>query len=262
MQKHISGNPNQNGTHPSAIGSPVRQMDGSALLRPQKVQGGNLIVAGVIVVIALLIGCIFAYKAVDATILSQQRSVEQMQANVTRKVKYNTPKLPNYIQKKDDSIVSALKEKKYKLYFITESTGDGFDLVKFPGDMNKDEAEALFLEGIDNLSPADAGMLLNGMWRFTVDRSGTADMKIRYADFKSGSVESAIQEAVEYQGFANAKVTDTGTDASGNTYQEGTITINKKKYTWRVSALPLSEVYAVDLPENAVYVGIRLTKNA
>lgn len=243
-------------------GAPIRQFDGSALLRPQKVQGSNLIAAGIIVLLAVAIGCILAYKAIDVTILSQERSIEQMEANATRDVKYSTPKLMNYVSKTDEGMIQIFKDKKYKTYFITESKGDGFEMVKFPGDMKQDEAEALFLEGIDNLEPADAGMLLNGMWRFSVDRSNTTDIRVRYADFKSGSVEDAIQKAVEYQGFADSKVTSNGTDESGNTYQEGSIKINKKGYTWRVSALPLSDVYAVDLPDTAVFVGVRLTRNA
>ena len=40
----------------------------------------------------------------------------------------------------------------------------------------------------------------------------------------------------------------------------GTVDVDGSTYTWRVSAIALSEVYDISgLPDSAVYVGIRLT---
>ena len=51
-----------------------------------------------------------------------------------------------------------------------------------------------------------------------------------------------------------------GVDEVGNTFKQGTVDVDGTAYTWKVSALPLSEMYDISgLPETAVYVGVRLS---
>ena len=46
----------------------------------------------------------------------------------------------------------------------------------------------------------------------------------------------------------------------GNTFKQGTVEANETTYTWRVSAIPLSDMYDISgLPETATYVGGRLS---
>ena len=87
-------------------------------------------------------------------------------------------------------------------------------------------------------------------------------MRVGYADFTSGSLEAAIQSAIASEGFDPATTPEggAGVDEVGNTFQSGTIDVNGTVYTWKVSALPLSNMYDITgLPESAVYVGIRMT---
>lgn len=87
------------------------------------------------------------------------------------------------------------------------------------------------------------------------------DIKVKYADFKSGSAEAAIQSAMTTEGWTGSTLGDSGIDSSGNTYQQGTISIAGTTYNWSVSVCDLSAVYSVDgLPANAQYVGIRLVQ--
>ena len=65
---------------------------------------------------------------------------------------------------------------------------------------------------------------------------------------------------MQAEGLENAKVTDSGVDDSGNTYQAGTVKSDGEKYTWRVSVIDLSEVYDISgLPNTAFFVGIRFS---
>lgn len=87
-------------------------------------------------------------------------------------------------------------------------------------------------------------------------------MNVRYADFSSGDVNAAVQAAVAAEGFDPATVPEDGqgVDEVGNTFMTGTVDVDGSTYTWRVSAIALSEVYDISgLPDTAVYVGIRLT---
>lgn len=86
-------------------------------------------------------------------------------------------------------------------------------------------------------------------------------MRVRYADFASGTADVAIQSAKEAEGLSDIQATDAGVDDSGNTYQAGIVEVNGETYNWRVSVIALSEVYEVSgLPQNALFVGIRFTK--
>ena len=77
---------------------------------------------------------------------------------------------------------------------------------------------------------------------------------------QNGTVDAAVQSALATEGLTDSTIEDSGEDTAGNTYVMGTITGDAGTYSWRVSALPLSKIYSVNgLPENAVYVGIRMT---
>ncbi len=50
-------------------------------------------------------------------------------------------------------------------------------------------------------------------------------MRVKYADFSSGSVEAAVQTAIASEGFDPATVGEMAVDESGNTFQEGTVDV-------------------------------------
>ena len=135
--------------------------------------------------------------------------------------------------------------------------------LKLPADVSLEEAGLMYVQGIDKLSAGDAVKLLKGAWTLTVSRKAGDDMRLRYADFASGTIEKAVQGAMQVEGLENAEVTDSGVDDSGNTYQAGVVSTDNGTYNWRVSVIELDEVYDISgLPNTAFYVGIRFTAQA
>ena len=68
---------------------------------------------------------------------------------------------------------------------------------------------------------------------------------------------SAIQSAVDSQGFKDADVNDIALDTMGNSNVSGTFKKDKVTYAYTISACDLSQVYDIDgAPENAQFVGI------
>ena len=58
------------------------------------------------------------------------------------------------------------------------------------------------------------------------------------------------------RGFDASTASETAVDEAGNTFRTGSIDVNGTTYSWRVSAIALSEVYSISgLPESATYVG-------
>ena len=85
-------------------------------------------------------------------------------------------------------------------------------------------------------------------------------MRLRYTDFSSGGIEAAVEAAIAAEGFDASTASETAVDEAGNTYRTGSVDVNGTTYTWRVSAIALSEVYSISgLPESATYVGVRMT---
>ncbi len=117
---------------------------------------------------------------------------------------------------------------------------------------------AALMTGIDKLSAADAVRLLKGAWTLDVSRKAGESIRLRYADFDSGTIEKAVQGAMQAEGLESAEITDNGVDDSGNTFQAGTVATDSGTYNWRVSAIELSEMYDISgLPNTAFFVGIR-----
>ena len=177
---------------------------------------------------------------------------------------YDIPNLTTFMESSDDAIKHALANAGYTTYETTkegEYPDGGFDIVKLPSDVSLAEAGVMYASGISSLSATDASRLLKGSWTLSVNHSGTTDMRLKFADFSSGGVDAAIQNAMTASGLAEAPIADSGTDNAGNTYRSGTIDANGATYNWRVSAIPLSSVYKIKgLPDTAIYVGVRMTK--
>ena len=134
----------------------------------------------------------------------------------------------------------------------------GFEVIKLPADLTVEEAGLMYMTGIDKLSAADAVRLLKGAWTLDVSRKAGESIRLRYADFDSGTIEKAVQGAMQAEGLESAEITDNGVDDSGNTFQAGTVATDSGTYNWRVSAIELSEMYDISgLPNTAFFVGIR-----
>ena len=223
----------------------VKYIDGSSLARPFELPRTSYALAGVFIIVAA-------------------RAEQAVAGNLARDVSYYIPNLTTYMESDDNAIKQALANAGYTTYETTkegEYPDGGFDIVKLPSDVSLAEAGMMYASGISSLSATDASRLLKGSWTLSVNRSGTTDMKLKFADFSSGGVDAAIQDAMAASGLAEAPIVDSGTDSAGNTYRSGTIDANGATYNWRVSAIPLSNVYKIKgLPDTAIYVGVRVTK--
>lgn len=240
----------------------VRYLDGSALNRPLSVPPSLRLIMAAFVVVAAVIGGIFLYNVIDDVIKAPEREAEIAQENITREVSLDLPVLKDIIQLDDATIHTSLEEAGHTLHNLKDAEapeGSGLDLIKLPEGVSTIDAGISYSKGIKNLSSAEAARLLNGSWKLSVEREDFVDMRIRYADFASGSVEAAVQNAVIAEGLEEWSSGELDVDDSGNTFLSGQIVVGETTYNWRVSACPLSEIYDIaDFPSTAAYVVVRM----
>lgn len=238
--------------------------DASVLNRPldlpHSIRSGLIVFLG----IAAIIGAIFLFRYFDVVVNAPAREAAQVAENVSRHVPYNFPILTDLIPLSDTEMMDKLVASGDTLFERTpigENELGGFQVIRLPQDVSVAEAAAIYLAGIDNVSAASASLLLNGAWNLTVTREAPYSVSLRYADFSSGSIENAIQNALLSESLdLEGEDAESGVDDSGNTYITGLIDEDGTRYQWRVSVIPLVDVYAVKgLPEDSLYVGIRLT---
>ena len=248
----------------SDVEGAVKYMDGSGLSRPFDLPRTSYKIVGALLIVAAVIGAFMLAKYFDGIIGAPARAEQTVQQNIARDVSYDMPNLASLMESDDATIKQGFADAGYTTYETTKDgqyPDGGFELVKLPADVSLVDAGAMYASGISSLSASDASKLLKGSWSLTVNRTGTTDMRLKFADFASGSVDGAISAAMDAEGLTEAAIVDAGTDDAGNTYKSGTVSANGNTYTWRVSAIPLSSVYKIKgLPDTAVYVGVRMTK--
>lgn len=240
---------------------PVIYPDAEVLTRPLDMPHNvRLGIAGAMAA-AAIIGAVFLGWYFDGVANEPKRQQEAVTEALSKDIPYDLPALYPLMPLEDASILSTLQESGLSLYEMPAKEGSSvYQLIKLPQDVSTVDAGALYLAGMSNISAADAARLLNGSWDLQVDRANGTNMVLHYADFRSGTVDAAVQSALAAEGLTDASIEDSGEDTAGNTYVMGTISGDAGTYSWRVSALPLSEIYSIKgLPDNAVYVGIRMT---
>lgn len=241
----------------------VRYLDGKSLTRPTGIKGGQRLILLLIAAIAIGLGAFFIYNTVYASIREAALAEQSVAENLTRTPSIKSlPDMTSLINLSDEEVLSTLEGSDYKIYDVTtEGSVSGISVYKVPDDLTIDDAAVLYARGIDRLNAAQATRILVGSWYLSTDRTGTGSMVVRYADFSTGDVQAAIQSAMATQPFDPETVSDTGVDDSGNTYASGRIDVDGVPCVWRISVLPLSDMYSVtNLPEDSCYVGIRITK--
>lgn len=242
----------------------VRFLNGEKLSRPTTLPKKYLALAAIFVLIAAAVGGLFLQKAIDTAVYGPQRAQEQLEASLSKQVSYDFPIL-NSLMPKDDAAIRQTLADSGSLFYDLSSPEDnpngGFDTVRLPEGMTTDDAAKLYSKGIAKLDPVDAAWLLNGSWTLNVNRNEYVDMRIRYCDFASTSIDEAIQNAMVAQGLDQSILGEFGEDNAGNTFQSGVVEVDGTMYSWRVSACSLSAVYDFyGFPENGVYVGVRITE--
>ena len=246
----------------------VRYYDGAELSRPLEMPMPVRIAMVVVRVIAALVGATVLGDWFDQLMNEPLRQQELLQENLARDVSYDFPSLAALMPLSDEDMMVALSESEagYTLYERTPVGTDpdgGFEVIKLPADVTVEEAGAMYAQGINKLTAAEAVRLMKGGWTLTVSRKVGDDARLRDADFDAGTIEKAVQNAMQAEGLENSEVTDSGVDDSGNTYQAGVVSTDYGTFNWRVSVIELKEVYDIaGLPNTAYYVGIRFTSQA
>ena len=243
--------------------------DGSGLLRPVNMPGQAWIVALVFAAVALGLGAWWGSNTMNDIEDSVKLSLATVEENLEREVTYDLPQIVTLLDLDNQSILAKLEEEGLTIYNLSpaedgeeqDEADGGLNIMKLPSDVSLSDAAVMLSRGIANLDAARAAKLLNGSWTLQVDREAGVNDVVRYVDFSSGSIEAAIESAIAIEGFDPATVSEDtqGVDDAGNTYKQGTVQVGETSYTWRVSAVPLEDVYDIaGLPEESVYVGIRV----
>ena len=245
---------------------PVRYMDGSSLSRSMDLPRKKLPIALGFAAVALVIGVLLAMNLLGSTLHAAERAAASVEENLARDVALDLPSTTSFAGMDAAGIKSAVEGLGHTTYTISSDddvAAGTLDMVKLPSDVSVEEAALFYAQGISSLDAPDAALLLNGSWRLQFDSSDGFNLSVRYADFDSGSVDAAVEAAIQAEGFDSASATELEVDEVGNTYRSGTVDAGGSSYSWRVSAIPLSEVYDIaGLPDTAMYVGIRMTPAA
>ena len=241
----------------------IAYLDDAPLRRPFTLPAAQRMVLIGIIVIAAIIG----FMAINNTVFAAMRESKAIEVSTEENLKRapsidSIPQMNNLINLTDEEVMSTFEEAGYTMYTSAKSSDSSETVMyKLPSDISREEAAAMYVQGINSLNSAQAAKLLTGSWYFGIDRVNGTSMIVRYADFSTGDPQIAVQNALAKEGFDPASVTDSGEDESGNKYSMGTINVDDVPCTWKISALPLSDIYSVSgLPENACYVGVRMTK--
>lgn len=195
---------------------------------------------------------------------SNVQQAENVQTILSNTPIQNVPQLSGYVGMSADDIRQQLNTQRTPTIDLGSITGNSdqnsLDLVKIPSSMNVTDAVNMYQNGISSLSAEDAVRYLSDSWELSSDSGGSVDLHLHYADFADQTPQQAIQSAVGAQGLANTTFTDSGTDSSGNDFQNGTFEgSDGQTYTWSVAACPLRNVYANDgIPSDACYVGVHV----
>jgi hypothetical protein len=220
------------------------------------------IIAIIIVIIAIAIGGYLVNKFVISKWQEATAAEQAVISNLAREASIETiPIVSGLINLDNEDIIATFEKSGYTLYDAsTPDEWGSMALYKLPSDMTESEASPLLLQGIGSLEAQDASRFLEGSWYYAADRVGGTSMVVRYVDFSTGDPQIAVQNAVNKEGFDMSSTTDSGVDESGNTFTSGTLDADGTACTWKVSALPLNEIYSISgLPKDACYVGVRVT---
>jgi hypothetical protein len=215
----------------------------------------------IFVIVACLVGAIAIFAFVETVFIAPAAESATIEEKISAATPTTLPKLSSFIGLTDAEIYASLTADGNTYYEVAQTDGSlNYEVMKIPADLTLVDAAAYYAEGISNLSALHAFELLDGSWDLEIDRETGETIKIHWADFTSTDAEEAVATAATNQGFDVASATGNGVDSSGNTYIEGSFIQNSTTYSWRVSAIELSEIYSVSgLPDTSLYLGIRIT---
>lgn len=253
---------------PAQSGS-IHYMSAPAVRRGMRIPRNiKLAIAG-IGVAALVVASLLGMRMYHDIVSAPARYAESIAVAINDGLDLHLPTLNNFVGSDGAAIRDTLAQSGYTTIDVDalyanegeELDPNTIDLVKIPSDVEYDRAVELFKSNLRRTDVTEAAHFLAGTWRFTSYSSEGVDLKVKYADFGSNTIEESIMTAIAAQGWSDSTFGESGVDQSGNTYQNGTIQVNDHALHWSVSVCPLDEVYNVNgLPENSYYVGARLVQ--
>ncbi len=241
----------------------VRQPDPALLQRPFTMPRSLRRKVFWVVLVAIVIAVICVTSYVVNYAMHDARQSESVQRVINGTQAQDVPQLSTFLGMNADQIRQYLSSSRISTIDLSSISGDSeeaLDVIKIPSDISATDAVSIYQNGIDSLSGEDAARYLVNSWQLTLDSGDSVDLHLHFADFADQNPQQAVQSTVNQQGFANSSLGDSGTDASGNNYQNGSITTSDgQTYNWTVSSCPLTNVYSNDgLPANSCYVGVRI----
>lgn len=197
---------------------------------------------------------VYADRKHAAAVEAALATVEPAPVPVLNEIRnHNSGDLRNFLQEKGYALVDN------PLDAAEGSTADELDVDKLPATIEQADIDMATNNGIESLPAEKAALYLADSWNLTLYRADATDLKVKYCVFGPATVEQAIVQAVEAQGWQNSSLGESGVDQVGNTYQHGSVEIEGKGYRWSVYACPLSDVYSISgLPDASWYVSARL----
>lgn len=212
-----------------------------------------------LVVIAVIIGALICYFVLDGVLNAKARDLATIEQTLLQKTEINIPKLVSFVGQSDAEILSTLQSSGNNVYELGSiKNGDSLDIIKLPPDLTKEKVAAYYVKGIKNLTSPEIVKLLYGSWNMETSAEDAINISLHYVDFGSFDENTAVQVAMDAQGFTTEMSRASGKDESGNTYVTGDIQIGEVLYSWRVACVPASSVYSQENLPHSYYVGIRI----
>ena len=135
-----------------------------------------------------------------------------------------------------------------------------YDIFKVPSDLDLGVSHSILNSDLAQVQNSDLVHFLSDSWELRYNSDPNLYVATKAYNFTSPTIEEAIASSVVYQGWDAGTVEESGVDTAGNTYQRGSVSIGDTTYHWRVSAIPLEQMFkVVNLPTKVFYVGASLT---
>lgn len=218
--------------------------------------------------VCMLVALVIAFFGVDYVFNNAERvSAKETAKNaelLARPIDLQLPLLRDWIWTAPDDARAHLAQS--GLSIIDMSTEEDiasnttYDIFKAPSDLDLGISNAILNRDLAQVRNSDLVHFLSDSWELRYHWDSHFYISTKAYNFSSPTIEDAIAASVAYQGWDVGTVVESGVDTAGNTFQGGTITIDNNVYNWRVSAIPLDQMYNVaNLPADAFYVGASLT---
>lgn len=237
----------------------IRCLDASILDRPLDLTRKMKARMIPLVLVAVIIGAAALFFILDSVLNANAREEAAIEEVLANEAPLALPNLASLVTQSDADILAVLRADGDTIYELSNTAnGEPLNIVRLPSDLTAEQAAAYYLKGVKNLSAPELVKLLYGSWTLETSHESGANIGLHYVDFDAFDEKTAVQRAMDAEGYTADMTRESGTDDSGNTFATGDITIGDGLYSWRVSCLPASDMYSQGNLPKSYYVGIRI----